>query len=235
VSLKTGDVMLCEGTNNTYVEHQQQLIPFPLAEGQKLMEGDYLAEDGVHHLFNQKILDGTEDWQILTSTINYTQFSILKSALTKAKTRGKVWSNYFIQTKNDLAALNNVYVGYSYLNVCPDNSVASTVEGFKSWLQAKQNDNNPVIIQYETSREIIDTYTEAQAEAYDKLINLSLYKGVNHIWTETDGLEPNLQLTYKRKKQSNVLQVSSIQPLNNLELNNTEETPKEITTEISEE
>lgn len=234
VTLKTGDVMLCEGTDNTYVEHKQQLIPFPLQEGQKLMEGDYLADDGVHHLFNQIILDGTEDWKILTSTVSYTQFTIAQSALSRAKRNGKVWSNYFIQTKNDNPALNNVYVGYSYFNVCLDNSIASTVKGFKSWLANKYSNNNPVLIQYETRSEIIDAYTEAQQEAYNKLKNLMLYKDVNHIWTNTDGLEPNLQLTYKRIKTNGVLQVSNTQPFNNLELNNTEETPEELDVIINE-
>ena len=43
-----------------YVQHEEQLITFPLSEGQKLMEGDYLADDGIHHKRKQIELNGTE-------------------------------------------------------------------------------------------------------------------------------------------------------------------------------
>lgn len=47
---------------------QEQNISFPLAEGQKLMEGDYLADDGVHHKMGEVVLDGTENWVNYTSS-----------------------------------------------------------------------------------------------------------------------------------------------------------------------
>lgn len=72
----------------------------------------------------------------------------------------------------------------------------TTVEEFIDWLE-----NHNIIIYYglktPTTTEITDTTLISQLEALSSLL---LYKGTNHIWTETDGLEPNLQLTYKRKK-----------------------------------
>ena len=45
-----------------YEPHKEQTVYFPLAEGQKLMEGSYLAEDGVHNKRKQVVLDGTKNW-----------------------------------------------------------------------------------------------------------------------------------------------------------------------------
>ena len=43
-------IQLEPGTTATnYVEHREQTVTFPLSEGQKLMLGDYLAADGIHH------------------------------------------------------------------------------------------------------------------------------------------------------------------------------------------
>lgn len=220
VTLKTGDVMLCEGTDNTYVEHKQQLIPFPMQEGQKLMEGDYLADDGVHHVRGKIVFDGTENWILQNASVGQFLTKNLISGNVKLSDKFKVKSSYTSSGKPYLRGNLYAEIGTEFLNEV-------SVEAWKGWLQ-----NNPLLVEYELAEETIDPYTPAQAEAYNKLKNLMLYKGVNHIWTETEGLEPNLQLTYKRIKQEGVLQVSNIQQLNNLELNNTEETPEELTPEI---
>lgn len=184
-----GKVMIYEGlaTETKYTPYEITTILFPLAEGQKLMEGDYLADDGVHHTRKQVTESGT--------TIT----------LSDAKQNG-----IYVCNKKISGNLNGQILEFG---------------------PAVTN----ALIEYELAEEVIYPYTEEQAEAYNKLKNLKLYKGVNHIWTETDGLEPNLQLTYKRIKQEGVLQANNMQPLNNLELNNTEEAPEEITTETSEE
>ena len=53
IQLETG------ATATNYVEHQQQTVTFPLSEGQKLMKGDYLADDGIHHVRKQDTVTGT--------------------------------------------------------------------------------------------------------------------------------------------------------------------------------
>lgn len=46
-------VMLSEKESEDYIPHAEHTVTFPLAEGQRLMDGDYLAEDGVHHVRKQ--------------------------------------------------------------------------------------------------------------------------------------------------------------------------------------
>lgn len=225
------EIKVANGNDSTAQGYQEQTILFPLAEGQKLMEGDYLADDGIHHIRGKVILDGTENWAGYTDLGTTARVYLLYNGIKKG---GNVLCNKLNQTYYDSDTEGIGIYPYQtslfYIKLNKSRLTSEDIAGIKAWLTS-----NNLLVEYELAEETIDPYTEAQAEAYNKLKNLMLYKGVNHIWTNTDGLEPNLQLTYKRKKQSNVLQVSNIQPLNNLELNNTEETPEEITTEISEE
>lgn len=49
-----------QGTTATdYAPHEEQDISFPLSQGQKLMQGDYLADDGIHHTMKQVTVSGT--------------------------------------------------------------------------------------------------------------------------------------------------------------------------------
>ena len=46
-------------TATDYEPYKSQIAYFPLAEGQKLMEGSYLADDGIHHNFKEGLANGT--------------------------------------------------------------------------------------------------------------------------------------------------------------------------------
>ena len=46
-------------TATQYVEHQEQNLPFTLASGQKMYQGSYLADNGIHHKRKQVMFSGT--------------------------------------------------------------------------------------------------------------------------------------------------------------------------------
>lgn len=46
-------------TPTDYEPYKSQVAYFPLSEGQKLMEGSYLADDGIHHNFKEGLANGT--------------------------------------------------------------------------------------------------------------------------------------------------------------------------------
>ena len=46
-------------TATDYEPYKSQVATFPLSEGQKLMEGSYLADDGIHHNFKEGLANGT--------------------------------------------------------------------------------------------------------------------------------------------------------------------------------
>ena len=55
----TLQIQITKNTLEDYVPHQEQVVTFPLSEGQKLYLGDYLAEDGIHHVRKQDTVTGT--------------------------------------------------------------------------------------------------------------------------------------------------------------------------------
>lgn len=232
--------MVLEGVYTTenlpeYVESKEQTVVFPL-NGQKLMEGDYLADDGVHHVRGQIVLDGSQltsefNYNSALSTADYNCFFFANDSIKQASNNTDVFviadkllgTPASQRTSNKLNCWINHLVAH-LLGMHVPNTITDTTQ-LKTWLT-----NNPITFEYVLEEETIEPYTLEQAEAYNQLKKLLLYKGVNHICTETDGLEPNLQLTYTRKKQNNVLQVNNIQPLN-LEINNINDTVNETTDE----
>ena len=197
ITLKTNNVMLKKGTIATpYKEHKEQLIPFPLQDGQKLMEGDYLADDGIHHVRGEVTLNGSEMWS--KSNLAFQTLSTVTP--NKGELSFKSLSDYFIHNYYPSAITSNIQDGEFGWNSTKSLTIrydeCSTTAEFKTWLSTHN-----VKVQYNLEEEIVESYTPAQAEAYNQLKNLMLYKGVNHIWTETDGLEPNMQLTYYKSNK----------------------------------
>ena len=195
-------IMICEGseTDNNYVKYQEQLITFPLAEGQKLTDGDYLASDGIHHVKKQKEFDGTEAFQTQAQSLDNIFYTAILINDMKQLLRDNLLSSHF---KGVLNPSINVGVGGSYANylyfgidVETIGALPTQIESekkalFKAWLAQKKQAGTPVIIEYELAEEEIEPYTPEQQEAYDKLQNVLSYK------TETNVFTDKAQLVFK--------------------------------------
>ena len=181
------NIQLEEGTTATaYEPYKSQVATFPLSEGQKLMEGSYLADDGIHHRRKQVVLDGSESsWRENGVTKGLFQVTL---------------SNVYVNN-NTINAMSNLLVGNTGTNIVEansyvDNSVATfsnnrlffrintyanNLNGLKSWLSS-----NSLTVEYELAEEEIVPYTTAQQEAWDKIKNLTLFEGVNHISSDAN-------------------------------------------------
>ena len=186
----TTKIMIEKGMVVTdYEPHQQQTEYFPLSEGQKLMEGSYLADDGVHHSRKQVVLDGTETgWYTLANQTgtNTSYFCIPISDMKKAST---LICDKFINRatwNTDEEAIQSIIDNYIRLRI--NTSRASTVAELKTWLS-----NNPIRVEYELAEEEIVPYTETQQEAWEKLRHFTLFKGINNITSTA-----NAKITYVR-------------------------------------
>ena len=186
----TTKIMIEKGMVVTdYEPHQQQTEYFPLSEGQKLMEGSYLADDGVHHSRKQVVLDGTETgWYTLANQTgtNTSYFCIPKSDMKKASTlicdkfiNRNVWNT-------DEEGIQSIIDNLIRLRI--NTSRASTVAELKTWLS-----NNPIRVEYELAEEEIVPYTEDQKEAWEKLRHFTLFRGINNITSTA-----NAKITYVR-------------------------------------
>ena len=170
-------VQIEEGTQATpYEPYKSQVVTFPLGE-EKLMEGSYLASDGIHHTRKQVVLDGTESGYDVYGTNSGLKLS--NSTLIKGKTYNgndvpEVLCNYLIKQKrtsiftgavDNSISINNNEIFFRLTNI------ATTVAELKTWLQS-----NPITVEYELAEPETVPYT---AEQKTILTSIKTMKGTN--------------------------------------------------------
>lgn len=185
----------------TSEEHKQQIIVFPFKKGQRLMEGDYLAEDGIHHKRKQTVLDGTENWDTLAAQKgnNTSFFYYIKPDMKKASS---IICNQFINRtvwSTDVEGIQSITNNAIKLRI--NTSRASTVSELKALLAAQKEAGTPVTIEYELAEEEVETYTDEQKEAWKQIKNTRSYEGQTNIFS-TDKISPILEVTTRRNLNS---------------------------------
>ena len=185
------NVKITNGLEDTDINYQEQTFTFLLAEGQRLMKGDYLADDGIHHKRKQKILDGTESYFV--STLNEYQWFGLNVAGLKPSTllcnclkNYKMIGNYAGISSNN--ASNRIY-----LSISKD---ITTIDKLKTYLAEQYANGTPVVFEYDLAEEEIEPYTEEQQAVYDEIKKTAhSYKNITHIFS-TDEIGPIFDVTY---------------------------------------
>lgn len=163
-----------------YEPYKQQTECFPLSEGQKLMEGSYLADDGIHHVRKQVVLTGTENWNLYLNKTKTFKLSISPWSYSGVCTHYQriISSSFDVKT--------GIYLSGSAMVVISDPRF-STVEEFKTYLAEQYSAGTPVTFEYimitNNSKPVekIVPYTDGQKEAREKIKNMILYKGTNNI------------------------------------------------------
>lgn len=189
-------------TATNYIEHEEQIITFPLDEGQKMYECSYLADNGIHHKRKQIILDGTETIRIYNWSTPHENTTIFEVGNIISKKSDSIkLCNYFKTVKNTTENLNkdeeyclSVITGAVWFSV--SNEIATTVEQFENWLAQKKQEGKPLIIEYDLLEEEIEEYTEEQQEAYNQLQNITLYKDTTNIFS-VNNISPSFKVQYK--------------------------------------
>lgn len=169
-----------------YVPYKEQTVYFPLGEEQKLMEGSYLADDGIHHTRKQVVLDGSDDenWKLWGASLsNVERFYINLNTPTINITNSLCSHFKFINGNQDEQHFRwSLSQGiYKQFVIYIDKSKATTVAELKTWLQS-----NPITLEYELSEEETVPYTAEQQEAWEKIKNLMLFEGTNNIKSEAE-------------------------------------------------
>ena len=204
------ELKVTNGLEETDENYQEQVATFPLGE-EKLMEGSYLADDGIHHKRRQRIFDGTEtDWSIRVdiSNENYTVFRQNKYvAGSGLVTNSNGFSSHFKVEKASNTTTDNVrFINTNHYGICftVSTSIASTVDEWKTYLAEQYANGTPVIVEYELAEEEIVPYTTAQQEAYNQLNDYELFDGVNYI-TMISTIPGTLSLAYYDKNNINLI------------------------------
>lgn len=200
----SNNLQLERGISTSYIPHKEQEIIFPLAEGQKLYEGSYLAKDGIHNKrisINGNEYKNTAGMNRAYSTENYNCFDIytglkfVKSE-NQYKTIGalcnqfkeKNWASFWQQKVNEEGFCINqdnrstIYIKISK-EICPD------IDTFKKYI-----DENNLLFEIPLEQEEIIPYTPEQQAVIDKI--LYTYKNVTNI--SVDNKLATLDITYKK-------------------------------------
>ena len=200
-----------------YVPYQQQTATFPLSEGQKLMLGDYLAADGIHHIRKQIELDGTENIIVNQATYNIFKIKDINDIGNDGSTTsvfGYFCSHFKEYTQVQLrqgnigfAALggevNAIYLGFGA------NSEVNSVEACKSFLAQQKTAGTPVIVEYELAEEEIEAYTPEQQEAYNQICNLKAYEEETNVYS-TNSTSPIFKVTYLEETTEKIVNEGNI-------------------------
>lgn len=173
-------IQLEQGSTATeYVAYQEQTFTFPLGN-EKLMLGDYLADDGIHHLRKRIVLNGSENWNYnVQNNVAYLQL------LTKVSSRKGLFSNLFSYYNGDwtTAPNNTISEATSSNFIFIKSTVASDNPTWKSWLST-----NNVTIEYELVNEEITPYTTEQQQVYNLIKKALSYEGQTNITSDTIAL-----------------------------------------------
>lgn len=178
-----------ESSPSNFITHESKNLVFPLTQGQKLMQGDYLADDGIHHTRKQIVLDGSDDenWAVWTASLTNVE-RFYTNLEKKLKDNGASLCSHFKFSNINLdtehfswstsAGIRKQFV------IFIDKSKATTVTELKTWLS-----QNPITVEYELAEEEIETYTEVQKEVYEQIKNAISYKGQTNIFS-TNEIKP---------------------------------------------
>lgn len=206
LDMTTQEIMLTEsGIVKPYKLYQEQKIDFPLSEGQKLYEGSYLADDGIHHKRKQYVITGNETIEKIWIDDDTHHVFAIKASLPVPQISDKTYKEYLCNTYRVLnydGGIDSIWanrkdnntnyttaMAIDYANsslslrgriIIKDMSI-DDIDKMKTYLSEQHSNGTPVIVEYGLSEEEIVPYTEAQQEAWDKLQNLMLYEGINHI------------------------------------------------------
>lgn len=197
-----------EATNK--IENKQQTIVFPFSEGQRLYKGDYLAEDGIHHVRKQTELTETSGWSIGPLNAYRVPIQVFVGDMNRIIDGDKsigLLSDRFVPKDSsehtigdeELYSFRRASGGLYLWFFMPKSFFTATtpeeiLAEWKTYLKAQKEAGTPVVIEYELANEVVELYTPEQQEAYDKLKKLHSYN-----------------------EQTNIFSVNEIGPIFNLE------------------
>ena len=174
--------MVYEGTEQIdFIPHKEQKFIFPLGN-EKLMLGDYLADDGIHHVRGQVVLDGSEDevWEKIYGSI---ENGTALYSVNKNHKQVDGLSNKFVMRDS----LSIWYNGEGVTTKWRADKIGFMIYGERInndySISAIRNlmNNNPVTVEYELEEEVIVPYTSAQQTVYNAIKQALSYEEQTNI------------------------------------------------------
>lgn len=155
-------------------------------KGQKLMEGDYLADDGIHHIKTQIVLDGvTDGLKVSTVTkhsndIYYCVVNLVKQSLNNTDNVNGLYCSHLMPRYG--VEPGNCYIAGSglFLVLVLTDQTLITADAANEWLAMQKEANIPVVVEYKLAKEIIEPYKNTLPLWIDQ------YKNQTNIYTSDE-------------------------------------------------
>lgn len=213
------ELKVTNGLEETDENYQEQVATFPLGE-EKLMEGSYLADDGIHHRRKQYTFTGNETFVKSLENDNYIRFysPIFADALNNGDyiTIDKFICTHFEQVADYNSSKNCIALNNKRFYITISKAVVTDVSTFKAYLAEQYANGTPVIVEYELAEEEVVPFTAEQQEAWNNIRALMTYKNVTNISSDAYA-----KITYMRDNGLDVYETKQ-----NAEKNYTETTKK---------
>lgn len=192
------NIQVEKGTATPYVAHEEQNLPFTLSSGQKIMEGGYLASDGIYNVRNQITLDGTENWarsdtnqsgsyRFATNAIN----SVVKKPSTTSEVVellcNRLIKKSAVDTYSCIDGISISTNGSIYIYI--DDFKTYTVEQFKTWLS-----NNNLVLEFPITTPTTTAYNSTQQSQYNAIQQAYSYTKQTNISSTSTDLSADLEV-----------------------------------------
>lgn len=180
VILTDFSIMKSTETDTTWEPYKSQTEYFPLAENQKLMQGSYISDTGIHHRRKQIVLDGTENWINFNERTNTVRAEIIITDMINIG--NKIGLNLICSHFKPDDIYNRDAVGieqvFNRLFIRINKSELSEVslEGFKAYLAEQYANGTPVVFEYELVKEVIEPFTTEQQTAWNNIKAIKLFE-----------------------------------------------------------
>ena len=186
-----------DSTATNYESYKSQVETFPLGEGEKLYQGSFLSDDGIHHTRKQVVFDGSDDegWKEYTASGEYSgglhcYFGLYNMLRDSKKALSSSMCSHFknpgtwvivpsVAKYGTYQDNPNTFDRYFITDI-------PTLSEWKNWLAEQYANGTPLILEYELAKPETVPYTAEQQEAWNKIKNLTLFEGVNHISSDAN-------------------------------------------------
>ena len=180
------------------------------------MQGDYLADDGIHHKRKQIELDGT-DFSLYSNQVSGRTIYLISNFSNNNNFKtydSSILCNILKQgtsSQGDNYLNNNGSSGDLYVSI--ENSILGITDEStnEEKLQAFQNliAETGFVYEGELAEEETEAYTEEQQEAYNQLKQLTAYEEETNIYS-TNSTSPIFKVTAVKDINSVITQLNSV-------------------------
>ena len=166
-------------TATDYEPYKSQVETFPLGN-QKLMEGSYLADDGIHHTRKQYTFTGNETFVKSVENNDYIRFyspvfaDVIKTS--GYETIDKFMCTHFERIEDYSNSKNCIALNEKSFYITISKNIVTDVKTFKTWLS-----QNHVTVEYDLAEQELVPYTVEQQKAWNNIRALTTYKNVTNI------------------------------------------------------